>query len=246
MPIFFVKSLLAIPLLVLVLVSLFTMFEVFGRGEKKYNIEKLKKIHRANGIMFILLYLVITYFCIEFLWKAKTETSPRATFHAELALAVILLLGLKISFVRVYRQFYGQARVLGIIIALLSLAMIANSAGHYLLVTKFGLDLPAKKAKEMKRGPLKVTVKTDPESIGKGKELYEAKCTFCHDPYSDKTAVGPGHKGLLKNPTLQASQKPATPENVVEQLLNPYQLMPSFAYLSDEDILSLIAFLNTL
>jgi cytochrome c2 len=246
MPIFFVKSLLAIPLLVLVLVAMLTMFEVFGRGEKKYNIEKLKKIHRANGKIFILLYLLIAYFCIQFLWNTKTETSPRATIHAELAVAVILLLGLKISFVRVYRQFYGQVKTLGLIIALLALGMIGNSAGHYLLVTRLGTDLPLKRSAEGKPESLKVAVKTDPESVRKGKELYESKCTFCHDAYSDKATVGPGQKGLLKNPTLPASQRPATAENVVEQLRNPYRNMPSFGYLADEDVLNLIAFMNTL
>jgi mono/diheme cytochrome c family protein len=137
-------------------------------------------------------------------------------------------------------------KTIGPIIAFLTLGMIGTSAGYYFLVTKFGTDLPVKRAAEGKPEILKVVVKTDPESIRKGKELYESKCTFCHDAYSDKATVGPGHKGLLKNPTLPASQKPATPENVVEQLRNPYKNMPSFAYLSDEDIAKLLAFMNTL
>ncbi|MGE5254727.1 MAG: c-type cytochrome, partial [Planctomycetaceae bacterium] len=207
---------------------------------------KVKKIHRANGKIFILLFLLIAYFCIQFLWKTKAETSPRATIHAELALAVILLLSVKISFVRVYRQFYGQVKILGLIIALLALGMIGNSAGHYLLITRFGTDLPVKRAAEGKPESLKVAVRTDPESIRKGKELYESKCSFCHDAYSDKAIVGPGHKGLLKKPTLPASQRPATAENVVEQLRNPYRYMPSFGYLAEEDVLNLIAFINTL
>jgi hypothetical protein len=91
-----------------------------------------------------------------------------------------------------------------------------------------------------------VVVKKDPESIKKGQERYESKCTFCHDPYSDRTTVGPGHKGLLKNPTLPISKRPATPENVAEHLRNPFKDMPSFAYLVDEEVLNLIAFMNTL
>jgi len=91
-----------------------------------------------------------------------------------------------------------------------------------------------------------MVIKTDQESINKGKELYESKCYFCHDAYSTKWGVGPGHKGILKNPLLPASGKPATPENIVNQLRNPYKDMPSFSYLSDEDIQNIIAFLNTL
>lgn len=246
MPIFFIKSLLSIIMLFLAFVALFTMFEVFGKSEKKYNVTKLMKIHRANGKIFILLYLIIAYFCLQFLWNTKAELSPRATFHGVLALAVILLLALKISFVRLYKQFYGQVKIIGPIIALLSLGMIGTSAGHYLLVTKFGTDLSMKRAAESKKESFKVVVRKDLESIKKGQELYESKCTFCHDPYSDRTMVGPGHKGLLKNPIFPVSKRPATPENVAEQLRNPFQYMPSFAYLADEEVLDVIAFLNTL
>jgi hypothetical protein len=246
MPIFFLKSLLSIIMLFLVFVALFTMLEVFGKSEKKYNPARLVKIHRANGKIFILLFFIIAYFCLHFLWNTKAEPSSRATFHGVLALAVILLLALKISFVERYKQFYGQAKIIGPIIALLTLGMIGTSAGYYFLVTKFGTDLSAERAAGGKPEMLKVVLKTDAESIGKGKGLYESKCSFCHDAYSDKTIVGPGHKGLFKNPKLPVSKRPATPENVAEQLRNPFKNMPSFAYLTNEEVLDLIAFLNTL
>ena len=69
---------------------------------------------------------------------------------------------------------------------------------------------------------------------------------FCHDAYSNKREVGPGHKGILKNPLLPVSKKPATPENVANQIRNPYKDMPSFSYLLDEDVENIVAFLNTL
>ncbi|MDP3260579.1 MAG: cytochrome c [Thermodesulfovibrionales bacterium] len=91
-----------------------------------------------------------------------------------------------------------------------------------------------------------IVLKTDPESIRKGKELYESKCYFCHDAYSTKREVGPGHKDILKNLLLPVSKKPATPENVANQIRNPYKDMPSFSYLLDEDVENIVAFLNTL
>jgi cytochrome c1 len=42
------------------------------------------------------------------------------------------------------------------------------------------------------------------------------------------------------------SHYPATPENIVSQLMKPFGQMPSFDYLSDEEIEDLLAFLNTL
>lgn len=250
MPIFLLKSLLSLVLLILTFFAMFTMFEVFGRSEKKYNIERLKKVHRLNGKIYFFLYLIIAYFCLDFILKTRAEPSPRATFHGVFALAVVILLSLKISFVRVYRQFYGQVRTIGLLIALITFGMIGTSGGYYLLIAKFGTDIPLERfikgGGQIEKERIKIALKTDPENIRKGKEIYESKCYFCHDAYSTDTIVGPGHKGILKNPLLPVSKRPATPENIVNQLRTPYKDMPSFPYLSNDDMLSIIAFLNTL
>jgi hypothetical protein len=243
MPIFFIKSLLSLVLLTLTLVAMFTMFEVFGRSDKKFNIQKLITIHRLNGKLYFLLYIFIVYFCLDFVIKTKAEPSPRAIFHSVFALAVIVLIFLKVSFVRIYRQFYGQVKTIGILIALLTFGIIGTSGGYYLLITKFGTEVFLKKEIPKEAN---IIVKTDLQSIKKGKNLYESKCSFCHDPKSTETTVGPGHKGILENPFLPVSKKPATPENIVHQIRNPYKDMPSFSYLPDEDVLNIIAFLNTL
>ncbi len=248
MPIFLLKSFLSLVLLLLTFIQMFTMFEVFGRSEKKYNIEKLKKIHRLNGKLYFLLYIFIAYFCLDFILRTKTEPSPRAALHGVFALAVIVLLLLKVSFVRIYRQFYSQVKTIGIIIALLTFGMIGTSAGYYLLITKFGINVLPQKVEESKeiQKEVRIIIRTNPESISKGKEIYESTCTFCHDPISTQTIVGPGHKEILKNPFLPVSKKPATPEYIVNQLRNPYRDMPSFSHLSQEDVMNIIAFLNTL
>lgn len=243
MPIFLLKSILSLILLSLTFLQIFAMFEVFGRADKKYSIEKLKKFHRLNGKLYFLLYIIIAYFCLDFIFKTKTELSPRATFHSVFALSIIVLFFLKVSFIRIYKQFYGYVKTIGILIALLTFGMVGTSAGYYLLITKFGTEVLLKKeiSKEAK-----IFVKIDSESIKKGKELYESKCSFCHNPNSKETTVGPGHKGIMKNHLLPVSKKPSTPENIANQIRNPYRDMPSFSYLSDEDVLDIIAFLNTL
>lgn len=245
MSIFFLKSLLSIIIVLSTLVAMYTMFEVFGRVQRKYDADRLKRLHRINGIVFILFYLVIAYFCLDYLVRTKAETSARAALHGVFAISVIVLIVLKIFIVRVYRGFYNQAKTLGLLVALLSFGMVGTSAGYYLLITKFGTEEPIKRAVEAPKKE-EWTVSADQASIEAGKELYFTKCFLCHDPYSNETVVGPGHKGILKNPRLPVSGKPATPDNVVHQLRDPFEKMPSFAYLTDEEIGNILAFLNTL
>jgi mono/diheme cytochrome c family protein len=83
-------------------------------------------------------------------------------------------------------------------------------------------------------------------SVSRGKRLFEDKCSACHDPYHRETIVGPGLRDLLKRSSLPVSGRPATPENVRRQLREPFEKMPSFAYLSDEEVADLLAFLDTL
>lgn len=117
--------------------QMFIMFELFGRSSVRYDAATLKRIHRINGIIFLLLYFFVAYFCLGYIRSSKEELSPRVTTHALLALSVIALLGLKLSFIRVYRQFYEKVLTLGPVIALLTMGVMATSAGYYFLVTLF-------------------------------------------------------------------------------------------------------------
>jgi mono/diheme cytochrome c family protein len=82
--------------------------------------------------------------------------------------------------------------------------------------------------------------------VENGRALFGSKCIFCHDTESTKTIVGPGLKGILKGDKLPVSGKPATVENVINQIKNPFQKMPSFSYLEDEDVQDILSYLNTL
>jgi hypothetical protein len=223
---------------------------MFGRVEQKFNRDTLRKFHRANGILYLVLCLCLTYLCFGFLVRTKTEPSVRVMFHSLFAISVLLILCFKVLVARIYRQFYAKLQTAGLILAFVSFCMIGTSAGYYLLITKFGKDIPVAGLSDQRRATnaeqTGMIAKIDSESIRKGKELYEDKCTFCHDPLSNKTLTGPGHKGILKNPLLPASMKPATPENIAAQIRSPFKDMPSFSYLSGDEVQNIIAYLNTL
>jgi hypothetical protein len=97
-----------------------------------------------------------------------------------------------------------------------------------------------------------VVVRTDEESIGRGKVLFEAVCSNCHNVYSSvpySTSIplrGPGLKGILKRDVMPISKKPATAESILDQLNKSFGDMPSFHFLSEDVKLNIIAYLNTI
>ncbi len=91
-----------------------------------------------------------------------------------------------------------------------------------------------------------IEAKRDYESINRGQQLFQEQCGFCHRANSTAYHAGPGLKGILKKPRLPTSNYPATVENILKQLKNPYKEMPSFQHLTDEELSLLIAYLNTL
>jgi hypothetical protein len=257
MSIFLLKSLLSVILTFLSIVSMYTMFEVFGRNGKKVNTVKMIKIHKMNGVFYFIVFAVVSYFCLSFIAATKSELSVRSAFHGICALSIFIFLAVKIAYVRVYRQFYHQVKIFGLVMALLTFVTAGISGGYYLLVSEFGTDESFDKIMQYKNRlaqnrvqgmdeAMSVTIKSDPESMGRGKGLFDSKCRFCHDAYSTDKVVGPGLKGIMKKDRLPVSKRPSTPGNIILQLKTPFDRMPSFEYLSAEETSDIIAFLHTL
>jgi len=161
--------------------------------------------------------------------------SVRAVFHGVLALALLIVLALKLSIVQFYKQFLRYVPGLGMTVFSLAFAVFFTSAGYFFLVTG--------EPTEAEEPTSEVSVSADAQ---RGGALFDSKCSFCH--YADRTdsKMGPGLKGVLEGEKLPVSGKPAMPENVTQQLLNPYKNMPSFNSLSEQEIKELVAYLQTL
>jgi mono/diheme cytochrome c family protein len=247
MPILLLKSLLALPLVLLALLGIYTMFEVFGRKEKRYSVGKLKAVHRLNGYLFLLLFLIISYLCIDLLVRVGMVLDARTTFHVVFALAIFLLLLVKISYIRVYRLFYSHVVGFGLTIALLAIILTGISSGYYLLATGLETRQEAVNNTEpvAEEAMPEIALKTDQASIARGEQLYREQCISCHDPESREPRAGRGHKEILRREKLPVSGRPATPENIVRQLRDPVGIMPSFD-LAEEQEEALLAYLNTL
>lgn len=257
MTIFLIKSLLSLLLLGLTALGMHAMFEVFGREAPAERAALLKRRHRVAGWSYVLLFVIISYLCISFLAATRTEPSPRAALHILLSFTIIALVIVKVLALRRYRQFYAMARPIGIALGVLTVALVGLSAGVNLTVTRFGQDRAAdRSAIYAFRGPFlairqvaapgPAAIRTDRRSIERGQALFAARCAACHDPGSARRVVGPGLQGLLRNPVLPVSGHPATAESIRFQLRQPLKGMPSFAYLSEDEMDDLIAYLNTL
>lgn len=240
------KSFISILFLFSALLAIFSMFEVLGRKNSDSSISRFKKIHKINGIFFFILYAVLSYLCIDFILSTKAELSPRGTFHSILALSVVIFFFIKMSFIKRYREFYKYVKGTGIALSVLVILSFGTSGGYYLIISEFGtFKLSYNKSNSLLASDKNV-ISTDEKSINKGKELFENKCSFCHDDKSKNKIVGPGLQGLLKERYLPSSKKPANVTNIIEQIKNPIKDMPSFSYLSEEEIRNIIAYLNTL
>lgn len=97
-----------------------------------------------------------------------------------------------------------------------------------------------------------IDIRTDSASIARGQELFEQRCSACHDFKRD--GIGP-HLGGVTREVSPAWLKDfiANPQAVVEsgderaqKLLDRYKtLMPSFAHFDDESLDDLLAYLHT-
>ena len=82
--------------------------------------------------------------------------------------------------------------------------------------------------------------------VMKGAEVFEQNCSMCH--YSDKTdtRVGPGLRGLFRKEKLLRSGWSMSESNIRKQIKTPFDNMPPFDKLSEDQVESLIAYLKTL
>lgn len=83
-------------------------------------------------------------------------------------------------------------------------------------------------------------VRTDPETMQRGRELFAANCGFCHGPQAMGTEQAPP---LARNRLTSQDQNGEILEPVIKEG-RPAQGMPAFASLSHEQIIDIASFLH--
>ncbi len=99
---------------------------------------------------------------------------------------------------------------------------------------------------ELVYGPKLPGAAVDDAMVQQGSVLYVESCAMCHYSDSTQTKIGPGLKNLFQNERLPVSQSPVSAAAVADQLKNPFDRMPAFPDLTDEQVQALVAYLKTL
>jgi cytochrome c len=84
-------------------------------------------------------------------------------------------------------------------------------------------------------------------AVGRGKTVFQQKCSVCHYDNSDQKKIGPGLKGLSKRGTFSVNGNKITDESLKTWIENGDQLMPPFKeVLEPGQIKDVIAYVKTL
>jgi mono/diheme cytochrome c family protein len=238
---FLVKSLIACVFLLAGTLAFLSMMTLMGRAEKKADLVMLRRLHRVSGYAFAILLIPLAVLGLRFVRLMGDGLPPRGVLHAVLALSLLILLILKLSIVRFYRQFLKHVPVMGMSLLAISFVIFMMTAGFFLL--RAGTSALPDHTVEAAGAQ---GAKGIQDSGDSGAVIFKRNCGHCHRPDSEDYLAGPGLKDLLKNETLPASSRPATVENVRSQLLRPLGNMPAFRHLSQKEIEDLLAHLKTL
>lgn len=99
---------------------------------------------------------------------------------------------------------------------------------------------------ELVYGPKATDTAIEDDLVRQGARLFAESCALCHYSDSTETKIGPGFKGLFQRPHLPFSQRPVSKTSIAGQLKKPFDRMPAFPDLTDEQVQSLVAYLKTL
>ena len=97
------------------------------------------------------------------------------------------------------------------------------------------------------QGATTKTAAPNAAAVGRGKTVFQQKCSVCHYDNSDQKKIGPGLKGLAKRGTFSANGNKITDESLKAWIENGSQLMPPFKdVLEPGQIKDVVAYVKTL
>jgi len=134
------KTYISFGLVALALFEFWSAMSVFGdKKERASNPRLLMNFHRAAGYVFAVYFIWISWVCVglmEKLYAAGNYALDARNFgHGALAIALVIILALKVAFIRRYRNYRPYVPLLGIILATGTLLLWGISGWMYLIIT---------------------------------------------------------------------------------------------------------------
>lgn len=134
------KTYISFGLVILALFEFWTAMSVFGdKKERAKNPKLLLNIHRITGYLFAAYFIWISWVCVDLMEKlyaaGNYALDARNLSHAALAIALVIILGLKVAFIRRYRNYRPYVPLLGVILVSGTLLLWAISGWMYLIIT---------------------------------------------------------------------------------------------------------------
>ena len=239
MSFFAIKTMLAVLLVAAGLTAAISMLTLMGKPERRVSVGALRTTHKTAGYVFVGLLVILAVMGVRYLAAAGDGLALRGVLHWTLAVALILILALKLAIVRVFKQFVKFAPVLGMTVVAMALLVAAISAGF------FAVTRGRTPTAEAGRPAVESAQLVGDAALGES--TFATNCANCHDAASTETRIGPGLAGLFDRGELPSSGRPVTRANVRAQIVTPLGNMPSFqSFLSDERLTDLLAYIETL
>jgi cation transport ATPase len=121
------KTYVSFGLVVLALFEFWAAMSVRGASKPPPSARLRLRLHRIFGYVFLAYFIWISYICLDLMNRLANaggyDLDSRATIHATLALAIIAVLLLKISFVRSFPKYRANAPTMGIVITVATLVL---------------------------------------------------------------------------------------------------------------------------
>lgn len=130
---YLLKSLIAIVFLGVALTSFFSMMALMGKAERKGNPARLRKLHRASGIAYLVLLVPLAILGAGFLRELGEGLTARSVLHFVLAASLLAVVVLKVLVVWAYKQLARYATALGMTLFVLTVVIFLITAGYFFL-----------------------------------------------------------------------------------------------------------------
>lgn len=134
------KTYISAGLVFLAFFAFWTAMEVFGvKGGSGRNVKLFMRMHRVTGYVFIVYFVWISWICVDLMKKlyaaGNYSLDARNFGHGALAIALVLVWGLKISFIRRYSKYRPYVPLLGMILATGTVLLWGIAGWMYLIIT---------------------------------------------------------------------------------------------------------------